>query len=113
VASTFDEEATEPPPSEDANVRRSARGGIRRLPREFDYLDWLNERDASLPLTRDDLRKPADRTAEAAVANGGGIDAIIEATGLCTRENVLAIIHPEIVRRAEQNDAVTSPLDAS
>jgi len=70
-----------------------------------------DERDARLPLTRADLHSQSDRVAASAVAAGGGIQAIIEATGLRTRENVLRLIDPEILAQAHQNDA-TPPADA-
>ncbi len=43
-----------------------------------------------------------DHAAEEAVAAGGGIEAVIEATGLRTRENVLNLIDPAILDRAQQ-----------
>jgi hypothetical protein len=73
------------------------------------YEAWLDQRDARLPLTRADLHSGADRAAERAVAAGGGMQAVIKATGLRTRENVLGLIDPAILERARQNDATRPP----
>jgi len=69
------------------------------------YAEWLDERDARRPLTRADLRSGGDDLAERAVAAGGGMEAVLEATGLRTRENVLRVIDPAILVRAFANDA--------
>ena len=50
------------------------------------YGAWLDERDARLPLSRADLRSRVDEAAARAVAAGGAMQAVIEATGLRTRE---------------------------
>ena len=47
-----------------------------------------------------DLRSRNDELAERAVEAGGGIEAVIEATGLRTRENVLGAIDPTILVHA-------------
>jgi hypothetical protein len=47
----------------------------------------------------------ADRVAATALEAGGGIEAIIEATGFKTRENVFRNINPAILEQAERNDA--------
>jgi hypothetical protein len=65
---------------------------------------WLEERDARQPLTRSDLHSRADETAARVVAAGGGSEAVIEATGLRTLENVARRIDPVIVTRAFDND---------
>ena len=65
----------------------------------------LDERDRRLPLLGADLRSPNDELAERAVEAGGGIEAVIEATGLRTRENVLRAIDPAILVRAFDNAA--------
>ncbi len=81
-------------------VSRLERGG-RVLRFRTDYELWLDERDARprAPLTRADLRSKSDDRAAKAVADGGGIQAVIEATGLRTLENVLTGIDPEILDR--------------
>ena len=65
---------------------KSAGGRInRRLLRDLNgdgYATWLDERDARRPLTRADLYSADDKTAADVVAAGGGMAAIIEATGL-------------------------------
>jgi lambda repressor-like predicted transcriptional regulator len=59
-----------------------------------------------------DLRSQNDELAERAVEAGGGIEAVIEATGLRTRENVLRAIDPAILVRAFDNDAASAgPVD--
>jgi hypothetical protein len=50
------------------------------------YEAWLDERDARLPLTRADLHSTHDQTAARIVAEGGGLQAIIEATDLRSLE---------------------------
>jgi hypothetical protein len=69
------------------------------------YAAWLDERNARLPLARADLHSQNDLTAARTVAAGGGMQAVIEATGLRTRENVLRSIDPAILEQAFQNDA--------
>jgi len=60
----------------------------------------LDARDQRLPLLRADLHSPNDHAAARAVADGGGLQAVIEATGLRTRKNVLTLIDPAILVRA-------------
>jgi lambda repressor-like predicted transcriptional regulator len=55
-----------------------------------------------------DLRSRNDELAERAVEAGGGIEAVIEATGLRTRENVLRAIDPTILVHAFDNDAASA-----
>jgi hypothetical protein len=81
---------------------RSSRRRRARSPEEA----WLDERDARQPLTRSDLHSRADETAARVVAAGGGSEAVIEATGLRTLENVARLIDPVIVRRALDNDSL-------
>jgi hypothetical protein len=63
-----------------------------------------DEQDARRPHSRADLETATDRAAAKAVTAGGGIAAIIEATGLRTRANVLTLIDPAILEQAQQND---------
>jgi hypothetical protein len=81
---------------------RSSRRGRVRSPEQA----WLEERDARQPLTRSDLHSRADEAAAGVVAAGGGGEAVIEATGLRTFENVARLIDPVIVRRALDNDSL-------
>jgi len=68
------------------------------------YEAWLDEHDARVPLTRADLRNQHDETAAGVVAEGGGVQAVIEATGLRTLENVVRLIDPAILKQAFDND---------
>jgi hypothetical protein len=77
----------------------------RRRPRT-DYEAWLDERDARVPLTRADLHSGHDVTAARVVAEGGGIQAVIEATDLRSLDNVVRLIDPAILTQAYDNDAV-------
>ena len=95
-----------------AGRRGRGNGRSLRLPRTHPYVDWLDERDARVPLTRAELHSPADHAAARAVAAGGGMQAVIEATGLRSRENVLAVIDPAILDRARRNDAAPPPAAA-
>jgi len=58
--------------------------------------DWLDERDLRRPLTRAELWSTADEIAAGVVARGGGMQAVIEATGF-HRENVVRGIDPAIL----------------
>jgi hypothetical protein len=80
----------------DVPLRRSGR---------FDYAAWLDERDARRPLLRQDLLSRSDELAARAEEGGGGIKALIEATGLRTLENLVGNIDPAILVRAYDNDA--------
>jgi hypothetical protein len=77
----------------------------RRRPRTG-YEGWLDERDARVPWTRADLHSGHDQTAARIVAEGGGIQAIIEATDLRTLDNVTRSIDPAILAQAYDNDAI-------
>jgi hypothetical protein len=88
--------------------RRAARASIAASqPRRRMSLHeaWLDQRDARQPPTRADLRTGADELAARAVASGGGVQAVIEATGLRTRGNALRLIDPSILVGALENDA--------
>jgi hypothetical protein len=77
----------------------------RRLART-PYEAWLDERDARRPLTRAELWSTADEIAARVVAEGGGMQAVIEATGFHTLENVVSVIDPAIVTQAYDNDLI-------
>jgi len=68
------------------------------------YEAWLDEHDAREPFTRADQHSWNDDTAARVVAAGGGMQAVIAATGLHSRENVLALIDPAILKHALDND---------
>jgi hypothetical protein len=63
-------------------------------PRRSDFEAWLDERDARRPWLRQDLRTRSDDLAARTAEGGGGIDALIEATGLRTLENLVRRIDP-------------------
>jgi hypothetical protein len=79
----------------------------RRHPARSGYEAWLNERDAPrLPLTRADLHSQHDQTAARVVTQGGGIQAVIDATDLRTLDNVAGLIDPAILTQAYDNDVL-------
>ena len=59
-----------------------SRGSSRRWRARSPYGAWLDERDARLPLTRAELHSQNDETAARVVAAGGGLQVVIDATGL-------------------------------
>jgi hypothetical protein len=77
----------------------------RRRPRT-DYEAWLDERDARVPWTRADLHSGHDQTAARVVAEGGGIQAVIDETDLRTLDNVVRAIDAAILTQADDNDAI-------
>jgi hypothetical protein len=79
------------------------RSSRRRRPRT-PYEAWLDDRDARQPLTRADLHSQLDDIAARVVAGGGGMEDVIEATDLRTRENVVSSIDPAILKDAYDND---------
>lgn len=84
----------------------SGKPAARRRRARTPYEAWLDEHDARLPLTRADLHSRSDEIAARVGAEGGGMQAVIDATGLRTRENVLRSIDPAILEQALQNDAL-------
>jgi hypothetical protein len=66
------------------------------------HADLLDEHDLRQPLSRADLYSRNDSTAAAIVAAGGGIEALLEATGLRSRENLFGLIVRERGRAAER-----------
>jgi len=94
-------------------AERRAERSIRRRAKEQAALAPAPTRHAAaaaaastrLPLLGADLRSRNDELAERVVEAGGGIEAVIEATGLRTRENVLRAIDPAILVRAFDNAA--------
>jgi hypothetical protein len=74
-----------------------------------DYELWLDERDARQPLTRADLHSENDDIAAKVVANGGGVQAVIDATDLRTLDNVKNLIDPAILKHAYDNDLLRKP----
>jgi hypothetical protein len=91
---------------EDARRVRAAvaeRTSRRRLPRS-DYEALLDEHDERRPLTRADRYSQNDHSAARAAAAGGGMQDVIDATGLRTLENVVRLIDPAILKQALDND---------
>jgi hypothetical protein len=70
------------------------------------YEAWLDERDARVPLTRADLHSQHDLTAAGVVEEGGGIQAVIDATDLRSLDNVVRLIDPAILKQAYDNDVL-------
>lgn len=100
---------------EQAAAEREQAGRVRaalaertsRRPRaRSSYEAWLDERDARVPFTRADLHSQHDVTALRVVGEGGGIQAVIDATDLRSLDNVVRLIDPEILTRAYDNDAL-------
>jgi len=92
-----------------ARAAVAERTSRRRRPRS-DYEAWLDARDARLPLTQADLHSQSDEKAARVVAGGGGMQAVIEATGLRTLENVVRLIDPAILKQALDNDVLERAL---
>jgi hypothetical protein len=95
-----------------ARARSAAAAASAPRPRRSAHEAWLDECDARLPLLRGDLRSGSDELAERAVEAGGGIEAVIEATGLRTRENALRALDPAILVRAFDNDTASAAVPA-
>jgi len=100
--------AREQAAAERAQARRvravvAERTSRRRRPRSG-YEAWLDERDERRPLTRADLHSESDDSAARAAAAGGGMQDVIDATGLRTLENVVSLIDPAILKDAYDND---------
>ncbi len=82
--------------------RRPSSAG--RRPARTARAAWLDARDARLPLSRTDLYSLNDHAAARAAAAGGGIEDVLQATGLRTHDNLLHAIDPTILKRALDND---------
>jgi len=65
------------------------------LPRRDPHLAWLDSHENRRPFSRADLRSGSDVLAAAAVAAGGGMQAVIAATGLRSLANVERLIDPD------------------
>jgi len=77
---------------------------VRRRPRRSGYEGWLDEHDSPRGLGSRDRFSASDDLAEAVVAVGGGLEQVIDATGLRTRKNALHSVDAQIMRRALAND---------
>jgi len=78
-----------------------------------DFELWLDERDAREPLTRADRHSQNDDIAARVVADGGGLQAVIDATDLHTLDNVKNLIDPAILKQAIDNDVLRAPAEAT
>jgi len=100
--------------SERAYARRVAvtRAQIarRRPARRSAHALSLDERDLARPPTRAELYSQLDDIAARIVATGGGIEEIVEATDLRTRENVYRSIDPAIL--VPQHEVLLVPVIA-
>ena len=65
-----------------------------------------DERTVRRPVPRGDFRTLNDQVADGVVAAGGGIQDVIDATGLHTEKNVVRLIDAAILKRALDNDAL-------
>jgi DNA invertase Pin-like site-specific DNA recombinase len=70
-----------------------------------DYVDWLNLRDAPRGLTSRQRYSTSDDSAKTAVEAGGGVEQVMQATGLRGLANIVRNIDPQIMRDALANDA--------
>ena len=89
-----------------ARALRAEQRAARRAERQV--REQAKAQAALARLLRADLHSPNDHAAARAVADGGGLQAVIEATGLRTRKNVLTLIDPAILVRAFDNDQPTA-----
>jgi hypothetical protein len=77
----------------------------RRRPRRSGYEGWLDEHDAPRGLSSRERFSMNDDLAETVVAAGGGVEQVIDVTGLRTCGNALHSIDAQTMRRALANDA--------
>jgi hypothetical protein len=70
-----------------------------------DYVDWLNLRDAPRGLSSRQRYSTSDDVAKTAVEAGGGVEQVMQATGLRGLEKVARNIDPQIMGDALANDA--------
>ena len=88
---------------EDARHDRRLEAWARRRPRRSGIEGWLDEHDAPRGRSRERF-SVNDDLAETVVAAGGGVEQVIDVTGLRTRENALHSVDAQIMRRALAND---------
>lgn len=88
---------------EDKEHDRRLEAWASRQPRRSGYEGWLDERDAPRGLSSRDRFSASDDLAEAVVESGGGLEQVIDATGL-SPENALSNIDFQLMGRALAND---------
>lgn len=84
---------------------RRLKAWARRRTRRPGYEGWLDERDGPRGLSSRERFSVNDDVAEEVVAAGGGVEQVIDVTGLRTRENALRSVDSQIMRSALTNDA--------
>ena len=89
---------------EDKEHDRRLEAWARRRPRRSGYPGWLDEHDAPKGAHSRGRYSANDDSAEAVVVAGGGVEQVIEETGLRTRKNALRNIDAQIMQRALAND---------
>jgi DNA-binding transcriptional MocR family regulator len=98
----------------EADVRRRAREEARRdreldtwyssaTARASEYEVWLDQREAPRYLSSKERVSVSYELAEKAVSAGGGVEEVIEATGLRTWQHVYRLISAQVVARALTN----------
>jgi hypothetical protein len=73
------------------------------LARASEYEVWLDQREAPRYLSSKDRVSVNDELGEKVVSAGGGVEEVIEATGLRTWQNVYRLVNPQILVRAMAN----------
>lgn len=95
---------------EDAEHDRELQAWMKRRPRRSGYEGWLDEHDGPRGSSSRSRYSASDDMAEKVVEAGGGIEQVIDATGL-DRKNALRNIDPQILVLALANDT-KSPANA-
>ena len=88
---------------EDREHDRRLEAWASRRPRRSGYEGWLDERDAPRGLSSRERFSASDDLAETVIAAGGGLEQVIDATGL-SLENALSNTDFQLMRRALAND---------
>ena len=89
---------------EDRKHDRRLECWARRRPRRSGIEGWLDEHDAPRGLSSRERFSVNDDLAETVVAGGGGVEQVIDVTGLRTRANALHSVDAQVMRRALAND---------
>jgi DNA-binding transcriptional MocR family regulator len=74
-----------------------------------EYEVWLDQRDAPRYLSSKERVNTHGELAEKVVSAGGGVDEVIEVTGLRTWQNVYRLINPQVLVRALANSRGRRP----